>query len=187
MSLKVVVPPTLWKKPHISTSKAIRSDKRKRSPPPPKKAKPFFNFWAILSSGMVIPDVEEYKNTAGAILRINGKPLSHDEKWKYIKPYWENARYTGYSRAALYSIQKNLGIGDLNDNTYRDVSEKLAGLIKPGVYHSMLKDICGFTHIINDIDTMAVPGSYQRMDRNLLQFVARFRDFVYAYLPFFLF
>jgi len=137
----------------------------------------------LLSSGMVIPDVEEYKNTAGAVLRIDGKPLNQDDKWNYIKPYWENARYTGYSRAALYSIQKNLGIDDLNDNTYREVSEKLAALMKPGVYHSMLKDICGFTHILNDIDTMASPGAYERMDRGLLQFVSRFRDFVYAYLP----
>ena len=30
---------------------------------------------------------------------------------------------------------------------------------------------------------MAAPGAYERMDHNLLRFVSRFRNFVYAYLP----
>ncbi|MBN1295076.1 MAG: amidohydrolase family protein [Candidatus Latescibacteria bacterium] len=137
----------------------------------------------LLSAGLEIPDILEYKNTQGAVLRINGKPLSHDEKWNYIKPYWKHIRFTGYSRAMLYSLNKLLGFDDLNDSNYREVTEKLKSLMKPGLYTSILKDTCGFTHILNDIDTMAEPGAYERMDRNLFKFVSRFRNFVYAYLP----
>ncbi|MFC1608421.1 amidohydrolase family protein [Candidatus Latescibacterota bacterium] len=146
-----------------------------------------FMFWYtvddLLSSGMIIPDLMEFRSTLGAVLRVNGKVLSLDEKWNYIKPYWENIRYTGYSRAVLHSINKLLDIDDLNDSTYREVSEKLKALMKPGVYGEMLSKQCGFTHIVNDIDTTAQPGAGERMDRDLLHFVSRFRQFSYVYKP----
>jgi predicted TIM-barrel fold metal-dependent hydrolase len=137
----------------------------------------------LQSAGMMISNVQEYKDTAGAVLRVNGEPLSLDEKWNYIRPYWEHTRHTGYSRAALYSMKKLLDVDDLNDRTYREVSERLSSLMKPGVYRAMLKNICGFTYIVNDIDTMAAPGAYERMDHSLLHFASRFRHFSYAYKP----
>ena len=146
-----------------------------------------FLFWYTVddlqSSGLVIPDLQEFKETAGQTLRIDDKVLTPDEKWQHLKPYWEQIRFTGYSRAALLSMRKLLGVEDLNDSTYREVSEKLASLMKPGFYRKVLNDICGFTHILNDIDTMVAPGAYERMDRSILQFVSRFRHFSYAYLP----
>lgn len=137
----------------------------------------------LQSAGMVIPNLQEYKDTAGASLRVDGKILSLDEKWNYMRSYWEHIRHTGYSRAALYSMKKLLGVDDLNDGTYREVSEKLSALMKPGVCRKMLKDICGLANIVNDIDTMAAPGACERMDRSLLHFAHRFRHFSYAYKP----
>ncbi|MCE5249341.1 amidohydrolase [bacterium] len=137
----------------------------------------------LMSAGMEIPNLLEYRETLGSVLRINGRALSLDEKWKYIKPYWEHSRYTGYCRAARYSMKKLLGIDDLTDGTYHEVTEKLAALMKPGVYRKLFGEICGITHIVNDIDTMALPGAYERMDRELLRFVSRFRHFSYMYLP----
>ncbi len=146
-----------------------------------------FLFWYTVddlqSAGMVIPNLQEYKDTAGQTLCVDGRPLSLDDKWTYVKPYWEQIRFTGYGRAALYSIRKLLGVEDLNDSTYRDVSERLAALMEPGVYRSLLSETCGFTHVVNDIDTMAAPGAYERMDTSLFHFVSRFRHFSYAYLP----
>lgn len=146
----------------------------------------FLHFYTaddLQSAGMVIPDIQEFKDHAGYVLRIDGKPLSLDEKWKYIKPHWEAIRYTGYSRVVLHSLKKLCGADDLNDNTYRDISEKIASLMKPGIYRKILKEICGFKYIVNDIDTMAAPGAFERMDRSLLHFAVRFRHFSYAYRP----
>jgi len=145
-----------------------------------------FLYWYTIddlqSAGMAIPEYNEYRETLGAVLRIDGKILSHDEKWRYIKPYWENARYTGYCRAALLSMKKLLGVDDLNDETYGEVTEKLSALMKPGLYRSILKDVCGFPFILNDVDTMVTPETEDRIDRSLFHFVSRFRHFTYAYL-----
>ena len=142
-----------------------------------------YNSDDLLSAGMVVPDFQEFWDTAGYVLRIDSKVLSLNEKWSYIKPYWENTRYTGYSRAVLHSLKKLCGIDDLNDSTYREVSDKISSLIKPGIYRKIFKDLCGFKYILNDIDTMAAPGAFERMDRSIFHFTARFRHFSHAHLP----
>ena len=135
----------------------------------------------LIVAGMELQDRDEFRDTAGFILRDKGKVLSLEEKWRHIKPHWENIRYLGYSRAILHSLKMLCGVEDLNDDTYVEISEKIAGYKKQGVYRKILKEICGFKYILNDIDKMAAPGAYERMDRSLFHFVARFWHFMYAY------
>ena len=142
-----------------------------------------YNLDDLMSAGMEVSDPQEFADTAGFVLRVDGKALSPEKKWAYIKPYWENARYTGYGHAVRYSLRKLFGIDDLTDATYREVSEKLSLLMKPGVYRKILKDICGFKTSLNDVDTMVKPGMFERLDRSLFHFAARFRHFSYAYFP----
>jgi uncharacterized protein len=142
-----------------------------------------YNIDDLMSAGMRITNFEEFRDTCGFVLRNGGKPLTGDEKWKFIEPYWNEVRHTGYSRALHHTIKKLFGIDDLNKNTWRDISENLAAMMKPGVYRKLLKELCGLSHIIADVDTHMKPGMFEHMDRDLFHFAARFRSFTYAYMP----
>ncbi|MFC1509073.1 amidohydrolase family protein [Candidatus Omnitrophota bacterium] len=134
------------------------------------------------SAGMIIPDRLEFQETGGKTLRVDGRELSLEEKWAYIKPWWENTRYTGYGRALIHSIRRLFNIDDLTDNTYVDISEKLAGLGKPGIYRKMLKDICGLKYSVNDVNFKLQPQAFKKIDRSLYHFIARTRQFTHTYL-----
>ncbi|MBT4485813.1 MAG: amidohydrolase family protein [Candidatus Latescibacteria bacterium] len=142
-----------------------------------------YNSDDLLSAGMTIPNFQEFWDTRGFVLRIDGSILSLEEKWSYIKPYWENVRFTGYGRAVLHSLKKLFGIEDLNDSTFRNISDKIVSLMKPSIYSKIFKGLCGFKYVLNDIDTMVAPGAFERMDRNIFHFVARFRHFTHVHLP----
>jgi len=142
-----------------------------------------YNLDDLMSAGMEPDDPQEFADTLGRVLRVGGKVLSHDEKWEYIKPHWENARLTGYSRAVRHSLRKFFGIDDLTDETFREVTEKLRAMVKPGIYRTILRDICSFKTSVNDVDSMVLPGMFERLDRSLFHFAARFRHFSYCYFP----
>ncbi len=142
-----------------------------------------YNLDDLMTAGMEVPDTAEFVASLGKTLRIGGRALSTDEKWRRIKPYWEASKYTGYGRAARLSLGKLFGADDLTDDTYGAVSERLPEFLRPGVMRSILADTCGFEGIINDVDVMVQPGMFERLDRTLYRFVARFRHFSYIYFP----
>ena len=142
-----------------------------------------YNLDDLMSSGMEVPDVDGFSQSCGETLAIDGQPLTPEQKWKHIKPHWENAKFTGYSRAVRHSLMMLFGIDDLTDTSYRKVTEQLRAIMKPGIYRKILSGICGFETSINDVDTMVKPGAFERMDRDLFHFAARFRHFSYAYYP----
>jgi len=137
----------------------------------------------LVSAGMPISNFLEFQETGGAVLRAGGEPLDTEAKWAHIAPYWKEVKETGYGRSARHAIRKLLDIDDLNDATYQLIGERLRACMKLGVYRRFLKDICGLTCIIDDIDAQVKPGMFERRDRNLFRFAARFRPFTYAYLP----
>ena len=142
-----------------------------------------YNIDDLVSAGMPISNFQEFQDTGGNILRAGGKPLTPEEKWAHIGPYWEEVRHTGYSRALHHTIKKLFGIDELNGDTWREISVKLAAMMRPGVYRTFLKTVCGLKHIINDVDAQVEPGMFERRDRDLFRYVARFRRFTYAYMP----
>ena len=135
----------------------------------------------IESAGAVFDRVE-FRSTNGRVLKVNGRTLSLEEKWNFFKPYWNNVKFTGYGRAARLSIKRLLGINDLDDSSYREVSEKLDALMKPGVYHTILKDICGLKYILNDVDFTDTPRQHQKIDRTLFHIVGRTRNFTLVFM-----
>jgi predicted TIM-barrel fold metal-dependent hydrolase len=142
-----------------------------------------YNIDDLVSAGMPITNFPEFQDTGGYIFRNGGAPLGLDEKWAHIAPYWEHARDTGYGHAVLHTIRKLCGVDDLNGSTYRGISEKLAAQMKPGAYRRFLKNICGLRHILDDVDAQVKPGMFERLDRGLFMYAARFRRFTYVYLP----
>jgi predicted TIM-barrel fold metal-dependent hydrolase len=68
--------------------------------------------------------------------------LPLDYRWNLIAPYWEHIRWASYARAIRIAVSKFYGADDLNEETYLDISEKMAAANTPGIYERVLKDTC---------------------------------------------
>ncbi len=68
------------------------------------------------------------------------KPL--DERWNMFKPYFEHIRYASYTRPALIAVKVFYGFDDINDNNYREISERMQAENTPGIYHRIMRDKC---------------------------------------------
>ncbi|MFQ5867644.1 MAG: amidohydrolase family protein [bacterium] len=84
----------------------------------------------LLSSGMSPQTLDE--------IRISNCPL--EEKWEKFKAYWERIKNTAYSKALLIAVKDLFGIGDINEHTYRRLSEKIAASNKKGWYRYVLRE-----------------------------------------------
>lgn len=60
--------------------------------------------------------------------KLRSNDLSSDEKWNLIKSHWGEVKYTGYGRMIHIAARDLFGISDLNDSTYRELSERIAKL-----------------------------------------------------------
>lgn len=84
------------------------------------------------------------------------KPL--DERWAAFKPYWPYIRHMSYARPALLAITELLGFEDLNDETYRPISDALDKANKPGRYKEVIRDRSNVGKcLVNAESTDAVP------------------------------
>jgi len=63
-------------------------------------------------------------------------------RWETFKPYWERIRYGSYARAAVLTARMFYGVDDINDATYRELSDRIAEANKPGIYRRILCDTC---------------------------------------------
>ncbi len=84
----------------------------------------------LVSSGMSLETLDE--------IRISDRSL--EEKWEKFKPYWERIRNTAYSKALLIAIRDLFEIEDIDENTYRKLSEKIASSNRKGWYRYVLNE-----------------------------------------------
>ncbi len=82
----------------------------------------------LVSSGMP-PKVLE-------TIRDPGIPLQ--QRWDLFRPYWRYARTTAYGRALILAARELFGIHDIVDETYLELSEKIAQSNRPGWYRYVL-------------------------------------------------
>jgi hypothetical protein len=97
-----------------------------------------FTFFAHYTRGDLraarMPEAD-YQATHNADL-----PLDH--RWRLFAPYWEQIRWSSYSRSALIAAKKFYGVDDINEHTYVELSEKMAAANRPGLYQRVLRDAC---------------------------------------------
>jgi len=68
------------------------------------------------------------------------KPL--DDRWKMFKPYFEHIKYGSYARPALIAVKEFYRFDDINDDNYREISERMQSENTPGIYHRIMRDKC---------------------------------------------
>jgi predicted TIM-barrel fold metal-dependent hydrolase len=86
----------------------------------------------FVTAGMKPDDYEKAIDTEG--------PL--DERWKLFRPYFEHVRYGSYARPALMAAKEFYGFDDINDDNYRQISERMQDQNTPGIYHRILREKC---------------------------------------------
>nr|MBD3621310.1 amidohydrolase family protein [Sunxiuqinia sp.] len=64
--------------------------------------------------------------------------LSPDEKWDMIKDHWDDIKTTGYGRMVQIAARDLFGISELNNNTYRELSVRIAKLRERKDYYEYI-------------------------------------------------
>jgi predicted TIM-barrel fold metal-dependent hydrolase len=72
-----------------------------------------------------------------AVVRDASVPL--DLRWRLFSPYWERAKTTGYGRALLIAVRDLYGIDDISDDTYGELSQRIALVGGNEWYEEVLK------------------------------------------------
>ena len=144
----------------------------------------------LISSGMPPAVLESVRVTARPVLvermaRIGWirKPpplaapsdpaLSLDDRWAALAPYWGRIRTTGYGTCLRIAIRDLFGEPDLNQQTYRRLSEAIAASRHAGWYRHVLKEKARIAVSIQDDYRTGV-------DRELFAPVVRLEHFACA-------
>ena len=68
---------------------------------------------------------------------LPGRELSLKEKWDSFAPYWERTKYTGYGTCLRIAIRDIFNVPDLNEDTYTELSNKIANSRCQGWYREL--------------------------------------------------
>lgn len=95
-----------------------------------------YAFNDLMSAGMKVQPGDH--GHGRNILRDTDTPL--DERWKFVSPWLDQIKYGTSYRATAIALRDLYGIDELNDQTYREASEKIRAANKPGLYRWVLRD-----------------------------------------------
>jgi len=93
-----------------------------------------------------------------------------ERRWETFRPYWEQIRWGSYAKAALLAAKKFYGFGDINEDTYRPLSEAMREANTPGIYERVLGNACniktaltqcGMTDLGSPLLTPVMPMVYE--------------------------
>lgn len=104
--------------------------------------------------------------------RLPAAELSLAAKWQLFAPYWTKTRNTGYARCLLVAVNELFGIDDLNEGTYRALSEALQVSNRVGWHKIVLRERANIEWCVADCGTTDV-------DRDLFVPAIRFDRFVW--------
>ena len=141
-----------------------------------KKRVDFFHLFShytdsdLVSAGMSAQTVDNLQN----------QEVPLEARWRDFAPYWAYTRTTGYGRCMLIAARDLFGIEDVNEQTYRLLSERVTAANRPGWYHTVLKEkgrieCC----VLEDVATMN--GQPLQADPRFFKIVARFDYLINAY------
>jgi len=112
----------------------------------------------LISSGMPHSMLEE--------IRCSELPLK--EKWEGFRPYWLRIKNTAYCRVLKIVAQDIFGVEDINEKTYRVLSERIASSNKKGWYSQILQDKANIKCcIVNFLDRGKIYAPPSRIEDSL--------------------
>lgn len=112
------------------------------------------------------------------LARLRDTSLPLEERWAEFAPHWRNVRNTGYGRALLLAAQELYEVRDINEATYRELSEKIRAANQSGLYHQVLKERARVQVSILDPLEDYDPTPRRELDRRFFAPVFRVDDFI---------
>lgn len=95
---------------------------------------------------------------------ISDQTMPVEEKWEAFREFYPMIRLGSYARPARIWLRDVLGLDDLNEGNYREVSERLQANNTPGLYDRILRQKCNIRCAIVDNSEC-----YAEYDRDLLR------------------
>jgi len=108
-----------------------------------------------------------------AVSDLQNPEIPLEKRWKDFAPYWPFTRTTGYGRCMLIAARDLFGIEDINEQTYRPLSERIAAANRPGWFETVLKEKARIElSVLDDLTTMR--GEPLKPDPRFFKIVTRF-------------
>lgn len=118
-----------------------------------------------------LEDLTSASNSLDMIGVIFGQDFSIDERWQLFAPYFQVMRTTGYGRVPLIAANDLYGFSDIDENNYKELSQKIREASKAGLYKKILRDKAR-------IELSILDGSIAQFDSSQFRHVERFDNFV---------
>lgn len=102
--------------------------------------------------------------------------ISPLEKWKAIRPYWEDSKNTAYNRVVLLTLRKLFGIDRLDETTVEKISEEIRKAYQKDWHHYIFEEKCRFDYIVVDSNDRSFgdPSKFRYVQRfNYLRLASR--------------
>lgn len=117
--------------------------------------------------------------TPQAVHDLQNPDIPLEKRWKDFAPYWPFTRTTGYGRCMLIAARDLFGIEDINKQTYRLLSERIAAANKPGWFEEVLKEKARIEYSVED-DLTTIRGEPLKLNPKFYKMVSRFDYFIMA-------
>jgi len=75
--------------------------------------------------------------------KIHDPSIPLEKRWEMFAPFLKYIKYGSYARPAFIVAKEIYGFDDINEKTYKALSERIAAENKPGIYHKILREKCG--------------------------------------------
>ncbi|HCU36666.1 MAG TPA: hypothetical protein DGT21_14825 [Armatimonadetes bacterium] len=96
-------------------------------------------------------DLKSAAMSAEAYERLQAPETPLEEKWQLVAPYWERIKHGSYSRPVRIAVRELYGFEDLNEDTYRPLSEVMAEHNTPGIYDHTIRELCHIEKCLTQI------------------------------------
>lgn len=102
---------------------------------------------------------------------LYNEPLSPEQKWKIIEPYYHNTFNTSYIRIILTGIRRLYGIGELNERTVGPLAREITKTYSTNRFDRILRDSCRIDYVIQD-------GFYMEGKDDYFRYAKRFDNWI---------
>ena len=133
----------------------------------------FYWFSQYASSDLVSAGMSEE-----TLQKLHDSRIPLDERWAEFAPFWVSVRTTGYGRTLLLAARDLFQVEDIAENTYRELSAKIAASNTGGWYHHVLKERANIELAIVDPLEDVDPTPLEEIDRRFFAPVIRMNDFI---------
>jgi len=164
MGFKEIIKEEIYNIPIVDTHEHLMSEEERNSRP----IDVFYFFAHYASSDLVSAGMPQ-----STLDKIRNPSIPLEERWRDFAPYWERSRNTAYAKALIVAVRDLFGIEDINEQTYREISEKLKESQRKGWYRYVLRERANIAISLQYVGTMDV-------DRELFLPVAYYDHFITA-------